>query len=664
MNDKFSYGIYSIKSDIKGEDREIENIGSTGLDLAGRLHEKYPSNNVFPPEVNYFFKIIWNPFASLVYLEKQKIHKHIENRDITKDFKYQEIAKKELFFRYGKNNEYTKPLIEVIKDFLILNNVKFELILNPKIKPKRRQKKPKNEEHVENDTTKLIFLREDQEKALDFMDSRDKGTIIFPAGCGKTIIYITYIKNYNSGLWLILVPTCELVSQVHTELKNFRIPCVEYKTRLSNPIPNFFVIVSTYNSSEDYKDYNFDGIIVDECHRVVLTRQNPFSKFQAHMKTFECKKRFYFSATPKIIVNNNSTISMDKHEFFGDNYRCSIERAIQKGYIVDYRVKLIAYSEDNRPEKILDILVSFEPVKAIIFCNTTKEVDDLTIKLENKTKYNIYKIHSKLSEKENNRTFKNFANKPTSILISCDMVSAGYDRPEVDYIIHYSGVPESHIKNTQRNGRGQRVYPEKLFYRVFYLINKLEDCKKVIRLLSKYDPRYRNIIPEVSLNINEESFITYLPDINNFKQLDKSPTIEITRELVKIFSNSTLHPQERLKKILHSENKYYPKIKYRNEAINLCTGIIEDVEMLCCKIPNFLEFSLPKKIYENYILGKEIKIENIKAICKANLIKDDKQYKSQYKKYNLPSYEDIMNGIVPAFKNLRQILSEDEEEYD
>lgn len=116
FNSQYSPGIYSVKINILEDTRKIEIITCSRSYIGWLLLGK-------PDSVNYFFKIL-DASTDLDTLEKQ-IYIHIENRAIQKDLKYRNLNQPGLFF---SEIDGEKPLVDVIKEFLISNKIRFEFV--------------------------------------------------------------------------------------------------------------------------------------------------------------------------------------------------------------------------------------------------------------------------------------------------------------------------------------------------------------------------------------------------------------------------------------------------------------------------------------------------------------------------------------------------------
>lgn len=116
--------------------------------------------------------------------------------------------------------------------------------------------------------------------------------------------------------------------------------------------------------------------------------------------------------------------------------------------------------EDNPIKKANTILALYETMsvtKSIIFVNTKKTAEDLGNYLHNRD-FAISVIHGDMPQDERERVVKNFRDK-TSVLISTDLLSRGFDDQQVSLVINFD-IPrdtDSYIHRVGRSGRFGRT---------------------------------------------------------------------------------------------------------------------------------------------------------------------------------------------------------------
>ena len=181
----------------------------------------------------------------------------------------------------------------------------------------------------------------------------------------------------------------ELYMPVTTELEKI-------SDALAHAVPHekMRVVFSTYQSSIKIVDalktqalgnFRFDLAICDEAHRTTGIEASAQSK-EKNTKRFQLvhanenisvKKRLYMTATPRVFAENvkkrieeksfdGQSYSMDDEETFGPEvFQMSFARAIDGGWLSDYRVVVIGVSEQDYLDKAKDNPITFENGKLV-----------------------------------------------------------------------------------------------------------------------------------------------------------------------------------------------------------------------------------------------------------------------------------------------------------
>ena len=92
--------------------------------------------------------------------------------------------------------------------------------------------------------------------------------------------------------------------------------------------------------------------------------------------------------------------------------------------------------------------------QAIIYCNSTRRVDDLHEAMV-ADEYPVSKIHGKLDEAERKETNAAFRSGATRVLITSDLYARGIDVQQVSIVINFD-VPKSEHTYLHRIGRSGR----------------------------------------------------------------------------------------------------------------------------------------------------------------------------------------------------------------
>ncbi len=100
------------------------------------------------------------------------------------------------------------------------------------------------------------------------------------------------------------------------------------------------------------------------------------------------------------------------------------------------------------------ILRYYEPKLAIIFCNTKKNVDELTAYL-NSHGFSAEALHGDMKQPQRTQVLSGFKSARTNLLVATDVAARGIDVENIDFVINYDipQDPEYYIHRIGRTGR-------------------------------------------------------------------------------------------------------------------------------------------------------------------------------------------------------------------
>lgn len=289
---------------------------------------------------------------------------------------------------------------------------------------------------------------------------------VLPTAAGKTEIMSEIASQYiqkTSNRVLILAHLSTLVKQtkervqLRTHLDVGVLQAEHIPKSTDKVIVGTRQTVSNTNNLRSFKD-DIGLIIVDEVHGFLTKQYDEIIRYLPHAKIIG------FTATPykdaKLITNFFDIISYSK----------SMEEMIEEGYIVRPELKLVSIEDEaelgDRVAKVVHIHKYKESCKsAVIFMQRIEEC---------KTVRNILKMNSitsvvvtsKTSEKKRDEYLESFKKGDAEILITCNVVSEGFDVPilEVIYMPYPTYSPTLFM---QRMGRAMRLYPNKESCRIY-----------------------------------------------------------------------------------------------------------------------------------------------------------------------------------------------------
>ncbi|MDT8283714.1 MAG: helicase-related protein, partial [Gammaproteobacteria bacterium] len=119
-------------------------------------------------------------------------------------------------------------------------------------------------------------------------------------------------------------------------------------------------------------------------------------------------------------------------------------------------IKQIFYEieKHERTDALIKLLLHFQPVSCIIFCNRKQQCQDLAEDLCRQG-FHALALHGDLDQKQRDQALLQFTNKSSSILIATDVAARGLDIVDLQAVINFelSQDPEIHIHRIGRTGR-------------------------------------------------------------------------------------------------------------------------------------------------------------------------------------------------------------------
>lgn len=335
--------------------------------------------------------------------------------------------------------------------------------------------------------TRPFTLYTHQENILNQLkEDREKGSytslVVCPTGAGKSQIAIEDIKNlFNENKIyrvLIMVPSKAIRTDWEERLKVFP-DSLSIKTELYNR-----TFLSRNELPQDYYDY----ILFDEAQ---------------HAQAANCAKTLQYF-TPKYLLGLTATpdrLDQKKLEDIFGQYKTqlTLKEAIDKDVIsnircyrllsnidlsmVRYNGKDYNYADlektlivESRNELIVKTLKKyFFPrenfyKQGIVFCVNVNHAKKME-KLMREAGFTAGAVYG--SNKDNDRIFEQYANKQIQFLLSCQLISEGWDSPQTEVAV-MARPTLSKVLYTQQMGRGVRKYPGK-------------ECLYVIDVVDNYE---------------------------------------------------------------------------------------------------------------------------------------------------------------------------------
>jgi ATP-dependent RNA helicase DeaD len=326
---------------------------------------------------------------------------------------------------------------------------------------------------------------------------------------------------------IVLCPTRELAIQVAEEIRKLglfmhgiKILPVYGGQEISKQIRSLKagvqLIIGTPGRVMDHmrrKTVNFDAVkmvVLDEADEMLNMG------FREDIETIlsqvpEERQTVLFSATmPQPIIDIARTYQKN----------AEIIRVVKKELTVP-KIEQFYYevTQRNKEDVLSRLIDMYNPKLSLIFCNTKKQVDELTSSLQGRG-YFAEGLHGDLKQQQRDRVMSSFRNGRTEILVATDVAARGIDVDDVEAVFNYD-VPQDDEYYVHRIGRTGRAGREG---RAFTLVAGKELYK--LRDIMRYCNTKIKAQPIPSLN-----------DVNAVKAdkiLDKLKTIIENEDLSKM----------------------------------------------------------------------------------------------------------------------------------
>lgn len=285
-------------------------------------------------------------------------------------------------------------------------------------------------------------------------------------GSGKTAAFslpaIDLLERHPEKTILVITPTRELALQVCTEMKKYSkhlniSPCPIYggesiRNQIQRIKQDSRIIVGTPGRLLDLFRSNYlvtfcpQTIVLDEADEML---NMGFLEDIQEIFSFLLEERqtLLFSATlPKEIkriaekflknpVTCDHSVSNTPHE--------DIE---QIHYLIPDRTREVS---------LLQLIQYHCPKKAIVFCNTKKQVEELSESLRS-AKLPVLTLHGDMTQQDRQRSIASFRNSAKKILIATDVAGRGINVTDVTHVYNLE-LPYSAECYTHRIGRTGRM---------------------------------------------------------------------------------------------------------------------------------------------------------------------------------------------------------------
>lgn len=260
---------------------------------------------------------------------------------------------------------------------------------------------------------------------------------------------------------LIMTPTRELAEQVTKELRriaryrdNLKIITlaggVPMRGQIASLEKGAHIVVGTPGRLQDHLSretlplYDIKTLVLDEGDRMLdMGFFDAIAKIASNLP--RKRQNMLFSATfPEKIETLSSKI-------LNNPERISVDTTHDTQTITQFAYE----AKGDKAALLQQVLASYKPKSALIFCNTKDETEDIA-DLLHKQGYDVQSLNGNLDQRARNEALLMFANGSVPVLVATDVASRGIDVKEIDLVVNYD-IPHNPDIYTHRIGRTGRA---------------------------------------------------------------------------------------------------------------------------------------------------------------------------------------------------------------
>lgn len=201
-------------------------------------------------------------------------------------------------------------------------------------------------------------------------------------------------------------------------------------------------------------------------------------------------------------------------------------------------------SRKNKIEVLCRLLDMYNPNLSLVFCNTKRQVDDLTTQLQGRG-YFAEGLHGDLKQVQRDRVMNGFRNGNTEILIATDVAARGIDVDDVEAVFNFD-VPQDdeyyvhRIGRTGRAGKTGRAFTLVVGKEVYKLkgIEKYTKAKIMLQPIPSIDDvtavKAEKILDNVKEAIASDDISKYVDIVEGHINNEDYTALDIAAALLKI----------------------------------------------------------------------------------------------------------------------------------
>ncbi|TCS87620.1 ATP-dependent RNA helicase DeaD [Keratinibaculum paraultunense] len=226
--------------------------------------------------------------------------------------------------------------------------------------------------------------------------------------------------------------------------------------------------------------------------------------------------------------------------------------------------------EHMKTEILCRLMDVYNPKLCIVFCNTKKKVDELTIELQGRG-YFADGLHGDLNQFQRDKVMNKFRNGTIDILVATDVAARGIDVDDVDAVFNYD-IPHDDEYYVHRIGRTARAGREGMAFsfvvgREKYRIKDIEKytktkiTKSALPTLKDIEERQIDILSDKIKEEIDSNNIDKYKDMINILLRDDYDSLDIAAALLKFYLTNNKLDGNRKLEVVDYGNASFKSIK-------------------------------------------------------------------------------------------------------